>query len=70
MLDYLAKHYNTKMSVCHTNTLLEIESDWTRIQIIVINLLINALKSTQDGNIYVRVSYEDHSVGSSSSLSN
>ena len=60
MLDYLAKHHNTTMTYSFSHC-KEVESDIIRIQMILINLINNSLKTTHDGSISVRISYEEHS---------
>ena len=75
MLEYLAKLHSTKMSWAISNS-KEIYSDPTRIKQILINLISNSLKFTIDGDIIVRVNYEEIvqkktiNSGESSELSN
>lgn len=58
MLEYLEKLHNTKMSWVIPSS-KEIFSDSTRIKQILINLMSNSLKFTIDGDIVVRVNYEE-----------
>lgn len=66
MLDFLAKHHNTKLNYSAINC-KEVESDSIRIQVILINLINNSFKTTHDGTINVKISYEEQSNFESSS---
>lgn len=67
MLDYLSMLHNTKMSFSISQP-KEIYSDSTRIKQILINLVSNSLKFTIDGNIKVRVFYEESQGSDESSV--